>query len=87
MKVLAFFVECIYWFGIFLSPAGIVGGAGVLVYYNYPTTWGLILMIALGVIGVTLGIVLAEYARRTVGCSVFWSRISSPAGNPNQGQS
>ena len=60
---------------IFIVPVVFIGGGGFLLYHNYPNAWGLILFLLLGILSIILGIYWAEKIRKTIGCSVFISRI------------
>ncbi|MBL7724852.1 MAG: hypothetical protein JNK27_11915 [Chitinophagaceae bacterium] len=65
------FINLIYWFHVFLSPVLLLGLIGLWIGSEKM----LFLLLAIG--GV-IGIVLAEYIRRKIGLSIFFSRIYGP---------
>ncbi|MFN8396372.1 MAG: hypothetical protein U0176_17235 [Bacteroidia bacterium] len=79
-RILSFLVEAVYWFGIFLSPTGLIAIlAGILYGYAHFPEW-----VAWTVAGTgpVVGVIFAERVRRKYGCSTYWSRIESPPQNP-----
>lgn len=84
MKVIIFFINAIYWLGIFIVSAGIICFLSVWFYLNHDI--GLFLAILIGAIGILSGILLAEYIRKHYGLNNFYSRSSSPdVENRNEG--
>ena len=75
MGIIKFIVEFIFWMQIFLCPTAILGCTSFFIYINYPTRGGIALFVLLSTLGAGLGIYFAERIRRSVGCSVFMSRI------------
>lgn len=65
------FINLIYWFQAFLSPVLLFGLIGLGIGSEK-------LVFILLVIGGVIGIVLAEYIRRKIGLSTFFSRIYGP---------
>lgn len=65
------FINLIYWFQAFLSPVLLFGLIGLWIGSEKI----LFLLLAIGGI---IGIVLAEYIRRKIGLSTFFSRIYGP---------
>jgi len=79
MKFLKIFIESLYWLNIFIVPVGVLGCIGFVIHHHYSVTWSLVLFVFLIIAGTGLGVYWAEWARRTMGCSVFvnsifWSR-------------
>ena len=68
-----FFINTIYWISIFIIPAGILGYVGLSFYVDSPDN--LLLSIILWVLGVTIGIFLAEVIRRKYGLDNFFGRM------------
>ncbi len=64
-------VNTIYWLHAFISPVILSGITGFLIGSEK------ILYILL-VIGIIAGVILAEYIRRKIGLSIFFSRIYGP---------
>ena len=77
MKFLESLIELFYWILIFVSPTLIFGFIGFVVYYNYHGNLGFMLFIGLSILGVGLGIYFAEKIRKSVGCAIFMTRVSS----------
>jgi len=75
MKILAFLIDVIYWFGLFISPLLISGFVALCLYSNKTT--GLFLSALIGGAGLISGIVFAEYVRKKYGLNNFWSGIST----------
>lgn len=65
------FVNIIYWLQAFISPVILLGLTGLAVG-NEKLFYGLVIA------GGLVGIFLAEYIRRKIGLSVFFSRIYGP---------
>ena len=74
-KILIFLIDLIYWLGIFIVPSGILFFASLWVYYENENSlfWPIVIF----VLGIVLGILLAEYIRKHYGLNNFWSRLSS----------
>lgn len=65
--------EIFYWLLIALCPILVVSLANILVYvYIFSSIY---LLILVELIGVILGVVLAEYIRKKYGCSSFYSKL------------
>jgi len=79
MKAIAFLINVVYWLGLFIFPAAILCFVALWLYSN--NTIGLFASIALGVVGIILGIIAAEYVRRRYGLNNFWSGISTNMDN------
>jgi len=73
MKAIVFLINIIYWLGIFISPAAIFCFVALWLYSNH--TIGLVIAIAIGIAGVALGIVLAEYVRKKYGLQNFFGGV------------
>jgi uncharacterized membrane protein len=73
MKVFMFFINAIYWIGLFIIPAGILGYIGLSYYVE--STDNLFISIIFWVIGTGLGIFIAEFIRRKYGLDNFFGRI------------
>ncbi len=85
MKIFMFFINLIFWLWAFLVPAGICFIIAVLLYSKSPSN--LPFSILVGVIGIVLGILIAESIRRKQGLSHFFSRImASPELDPKDEQ-
>ena len=70
-----FFINAIQWLSIFIVPAGILGVVGL--WYYVDSNSNLLLSIILWVVGVALGIFLAELIRRKFGLDNFFGRLSA----------
>ena len=68
-----FFINAIYWLGIFIVPAGILGFVALWLYFDSPQN--LIFSIIISVVGISLGIALAEYIRKRYGLDSFHARL------------
>ena len=67
-----FLINSIFWLGIFIVPAGILG---FIAYYKYvESSDNYIWSIIIAVIGVAAGIFLAEIIRRKYGLDNFFGR-------------
>jgi hypothetical protein len=77
-KVFSFIVEVIAWLSISLSPAFLMGLAGLLIFENSGRviTWVIVFASA----GFVAGCFWAERIRRKHGCSSYLSRISATPG-------
>ena len=75
MKFLENLIELFCWCWIFLCPTLISGFIGFVIYYNYKGNIGIISFIGLSVVGVALGIYFAEKIRKSVGCTMFLTRV------------
>ncbi len=75
MKLIIFFINAIYWLGIFIVPAGIIifisSWLHLAGYINF------IFAILISLTGIIIGIILAEYIRKHYGLNNFYSRTSS----------
>jgi uncharacterized membrane protein YfcA len=74
-RILAFFIESIFWLQIFLCPVIISAGIGFLIISNWQDLLPLAAFILL--IGIVAGILIAERIRKKYGCSRYLSRIIS----------
>lgn len=75
MKVLKSFIEWVFWMLIVLSPTlagAIIGG---ILYLWQQSNWSIILGIVVTCFGILAGILWAERVRKTIGTSMFMSRI------------
>jgi len=75
MKILAFLIDAIYWLGLFITPAAIL--CFVALWFYWSNTISLLLSVVIGIAGIILGIVLAEYVRKRYGLNNFWSGVST----------
>lgn len=75
MKIISFFINAIYWLGLFIVPALI--GCFCAYWLYAGKTAPLFLSVIAGLCGVIAGTVIAEYIRRRFGLNNFWSGISS----------
>lgn len=69
--------ELVGWLQIMLSPLFIGTALGFVVYYNLPTTFGLILWILLSVLGLIIGVVWATRKYKNSGTIRYLSNISA----------
>lgn len=69
--------EIIAWLQIVASPLLIGLGIGAYLYYKNPTIGFLILAIALGLIGIIIGILWANKVWKTKGTLWFISRVNA----------
>lgn len=69
MKVFNFLISSILWFWLFLIPSGIFGAIAYFRYYDNPNNIGVPLFLT--IMGVLLGVFLAEYIRRKFGLTFF----------------
>jgi hypothetical protein len=67
-------LEVIAWLNIVLSPTAILGFLGYLLYLKLESIFLLILFI---VVGMSVGIYIAERVRKTIGCSDLVFRMFS----------
>jgi len=73
MKVFMFFINGIFWLWVFIVPAGILA---FVAYWLYLKSAGNIAYsIIIGVTGIVLGVVLAEYVRKRYGLDNFFGRL------------
>ncbi|MEI9959039.1 MAG: hypothetical protein WDM90_22610 [Ferruginibacter sp.] len=77
MKIIAFLINAIYWLGIFISPVLIFSFVVLWLYSNNTTS--LSLSILIGILGLILGILFAEYVRRKYGLNNFFGGTSPAA--------
>ena len=72
-KLFSFFIELVFWIAIFLSPTLISGAIAFIIYINNNNLYWL--SIAIGILGVSGGVLFAERIRIKYGCSRYISRI------------
>jgi hypothetical protein len=77
LKSIAYFIEIINWIKIVLSPTMLGVFLGYIIYYNYPTKYGLIGGISLSSLGLLIGIVWATKIWKSKGTSFFMSRVEA----------
>jgi hypothetical protein len=75
MKFFLFLVKLIFWLWLFLIPVGIMGFIAYSKYYDNPKNISVPIIFLL--IGVSLGIFIAEFVRRKFGLAYFFSRINA----------
>jgi hypothetical protein len=63
------------WLWLFLIPAGILGFIAYSKYYDNPKNITVPLILFL--VGISLGIFIAEFVRRKFGLAFFFSRINA----------
>ena len=73
MKVFMFFINAIFWIGVFIVPAGGLGFLALWLYLRSPGN--LIYSIIISLAGIVSGIVFAEYIRKRYGLDNFFGRI------------
>ncbi|ESU24007.1 hypothetical protein FLJC2902T_32050 [Flavobacterium limnosediminis JC2902] len=76
-KIFELITEIIGWIQIVISPTLIGLGIGFIIYCNFENAFGLISGIALSLIGLILGIILATKKFKTTGTIHFLSRVSA----------
>ena len=74
MRIFLFFINLIYWLWAFFVPVIILGIPGLFLYFQSPKN--LIWSISLLVIGIVLGIYIAEKIRKGYGLTSFFSMLS-----------
>ena len=73
MKIVAWFIEMVFWIAIFSSPVLAFGLIALVVYaytgrlFPFPA--------AVLILGVVSGVICAERIRKKYGCSTFMSRL------------
>jgi hypothetical protein len=72
MKIFMFFINAFFWLWVFIVPAGGIGFLALWSYLKSPSN--LIYSIIIAVIGIVVGIVLAEYVRKRYGLDNFFGR-------------
>jgi hypothetical protein len=77
MKILEWLTSFIAWLQIVFSPLFFGVVLGLIVYGIYPTTTGLVLGIAIAVLGLTVGIIFATRVWKKRGAVDFISRVSA----------
>ena len=77
MRIIKWFLPSLAWIQIFVSPAIIGTSLGVIVWLIMRNAWGLSLAIIIALFGCSVGIALAEKARRSQGTIEFMSRNSA----------
>ena len=81
MKIFMFFINLIFWMWAFIVPAGIFAFFAYFIYLKSASNRPFTIIIC--VIGVILGIWVAETIRKKYGLSHFFSRImASPDLDP-----
>jgi hypothetical protein len=75
MKFVQFLIDLVYWLWLFLIPTGILGVYAYYRHYKNPKNLALPLLII--IVGIVLGIWLAESIRRKRGLAYFFSRINA----------
>lgn len=68
-----FFINSIFWLWLFIVPAGLLGFLSLWIYVKSPDN--LISSIVISIIGIILGVVLAEFVRRKYGLDNFFGRL------------
>ena len=76
-KILENIIELIGWIQIMISPILISSFIGFIIYYNFQNTLGLVISFIVIVIGLYLGIRLANKKYKSTGTIDFLSRIDS----------
>ena len=76
MKTLDTITEIIDWGKIFMSPFLIFGFIGFVLYKNVEGGIGICLFVVFLIIGLALGIYIAEKIRKKVGTSTFVNRTT-----------
>jgi hypothetical protein len=74
-KIFSFIINLIFWLWLFLMPSCILGVIAYYKYYNNPKN--LFLPVVILVVGVSLGILLAEFVRRKFGLDIFFGKINA----------
>lgn len=83
MKIFMFFINTIFWVWAFMVPVGVCGFFALLIYSRSDSN--LPYSILLLILGIALGIWLAESIRKKHGLSHFFSRImASPDLDPKR---
>lgn len=77
MKILEWLTSFIAWLQIVFSPLFFGVVLGLIVYGIYPTTTGLVLGIAIAVLGLPVGIIFATRVWEKRGTVDFISRVSA----------
>lgn len=77
LKTIAYLIEIINWFKIVLSPTIVGVILGFIIYYNFPTNYGLVASISLSSLGLILGILWANKIWKSKGTSFFISRVEA----------
>ena len=77
MKILEWLTAFFAWLQIVFSPLFFGVVIGLIVYGIYPTTAGLVLGIAIAVLGLTIGIIFATRVWKKRGTIDFISRVSA----------
>lgn len=76
-KILAFFIEIIYWIQICISPLILTAFLSLGILSKYPNMYALGICILLGIISLFFGIKWANSVWRKRGTSYFVSRASA----------
>jgi hypothetical protein len=77
MKIFEWLTSFIAWLQIVFSPLFFGVVLGLIVYGIYPTPTGLVLGIAIAVLGLTVGIIFATRVWKKPGTVDFISRVSA----------
>ena len=72
-KLLRVFFEIIFWIAVFSSPFLISIAIAVTIFLNAPEL--LWIPIAVSILGIVIGVFVAELVRRKYGCTRFMSRL------------
>ena len=75
MRVFMFFVNAIFWMGIFIVPAAVSGFIAFWLYNR--SIQNLPYSIVITIIGAVVGIALAERIRKRYGLDNFFGRLSA----------
>ena len=75
IKIIKHFVYLILWLWAFIVPAGIFAFIGFLLYNK--SSANLPYSIIITIIGIILGVVLAEYIRKKYGLDYFFGKLLS----------
>lgn len=84
MKILIFFINTIYWIWLVITPLIPATILGIWLYDrsidNVPY------IVAIGIVSLILGIILAEYVRKGQGLTTFFSTIMNSGNIPDKSQ-
>jgi hypothetical protein len=73
MSIMDDIMEAIYWFQIFLAPFIPLSIVGIVIYFNNTNCGWLCTLLM--IVGVILGVILAERIRRKYGTTTYMGRI------------
>lgn len=68
-------LEVIAWLNILIVTILIIGGIGYIVYIKNDNVFGLSAFIVFIVLGISLGLYIAERVRKNIGCSTLLFRV------------